>query len=672
VIRRALAVVALIAAPLSTSLVSGIEGSVAYAAGGTLDTSFGSGTGFAVINAATTNARFFAAPTGEPVITIGGGGFQWDTDGTTLTGWSGSSGINFPTDAAIDGSGRAVVIGGNMNSRLSVARYTDGVLDSTFGTGGIVDLPYDPNGSEVAAASDGSVMVSAGADLVKLTPEGALDASWNPSGTTPGIETVNGVWGLRFQGDGHLVVICAMDWQQNDPCLERFNPDGSADTTFGSGGKAPGFSAQGLGQTEYWTIAIGGDDSIYAGGADLTNAHPVVAKYTAGGAADSTFGNAGVAVNPTSGPAGEAPQFRYLLLTGDSVYAGMVGAGGAGIIARYTSAGQLDPAFATNGQVPVPQPNNTGFLFGIAVQPSGKLLVAVDSGGAGLYTYRLGVEGVDPVSSLTASGTSSGASLSWANPPTPSFDQAIVRLAQGQTPPTTATSGTAAYAGSGSSVAAALPAGRDYAASVFVSDFAGNTSTATTALLHGTTIAATGSKTVNYGSATTISATLKTVGGSLLANQAVRLYAHPAGATSWSKVAVLTTNRSGAVAKSVAPRRNFVYQFAFTGAPSYLHSARTVTVTVKPRLVTTWGPLTFSHATGTSVKGTVAPAGVIELQRLVSGAWRNVTKITVHSGHTSWRFTVKPRVGKSTYRVFVPRQGGRAAAASTSRRLTAR
>jgi hypothetical protein len=65
VIRRVLAVMALSATPLAASAVA----SIAYAAGGTTDMSFGSGSGFAAVTASDTNTRFFAAPTGEPVIT---------------------------------------------------------------------------------------------------------------------------------------------------------------------------------------------------------------------------------------------------------------------------------------------------------------------------------------------------------------------------------------------------------------------------------------------------------------------------------------------------------------------------------------------------------------------------------------------------------------------------
>lgn len=669
-IRRAIATILLSTTPLLAA--AGLEQSPAYAAGGTTDSSFGSGNGFAAVSASDTNARFFAAPTGEPVITTGGNGVQWDADGKTISGWTGNSGISFPTDAAIDSSGRVVVIGGNSSGRLNVARFSNGVLDSSFGTGGVVNLTYGPNGSLVTTGSDGSVMVWADGFLVKLSSGGVLDPSWNPSGTTPGVEAQNAVWGMRFQSDGHLVVVCPMNWQQNDPCLDRFNADGSPDTSFGGTGKAPGFAAQGLGQTEYWSIAIANDDSIYAGGADLTNGHAVLAHYTADGSADTSFGDSGVTVNSTPGQSG-APQFRYLALSGSSIYAGMVGTSGAGALARYTLAGQADPAFAANGQVgmPVPQPNNTGTLFGIGVQSSGKPLVAIDSGGT-LYVYRFNVDGVDAVSGLNASATTTGASLSWTNPSTPSFNEAIVRVAAGQTAPASATSGTALYQGAGSTTAATLTAGRDYAASVFVSDFAGNTSAAATILLHGTKVTTTGSKTLIYGNALTVGATLKTLAGASLPGRPVTLYSRPAGASSWSKVTTLTTNSSGAVSRSVKPTRTTAYQFAFSGAAAYLRNAAQLTVTVKPHMTTSWGPLTFPHTTGTYVKGTVAPAGTVELQRLASGVWRNVAKTTVAAGHSAWRFTVKPSAGTWTYRVFVPAQGGRAATASSSVRLNAR
>src|SRR4051794_29438681 len=101
-IRRSFAILALMGTPLALPAIAALTGSAANAAGGMIDTSFGSGQGFVAVTTSDTNARVFAEPSGVPLITTGGTGLQWGVDGQSLSSWSGDSGIRFPTDAAID------------------------------------------------------------------------------------------------------------------------------------------------------------------------------------------------------------------------------------------------------------------------------------------------------------------------------------------------------------------------------------------------------------------------------------------------------------------------------------------------------------------------------------------------------------------------------------------
>jgi uncharacterized delta-60 repeat protein len=106
---------------------------------------------------------------------------------------------------AIQPDGKIVVAGfsyaGN-KSNFAVVRYnTDGSLDNTFGSGGkvttVIGLSTD-QAMSVTIQSDGKIVVAGASSpsdgihfdiaVVRYTTSGALDVTFNPSGTVPGIE----------------------------------------------------------------------------------------------------------------------------------------------------------------------------------------------------------------------------------------------------------------------------------------------------------------------------------------------------------------------------------------------------------------------------------------------------------------------------------------------------
>jgi uncharacterized delta-60 repeat protein len=133
-----------------------------------------------------------------------------------------------------------------------MARYNpNGSLDTSFGTGGFVSGPFGVNSTASAAAlypsgtpNAGEIVVAgqvgdqAGTShvaLARYTANGALDATFGTGGqvvgTTPG---TGGATSVALAADGKLVV--AGNWNGSDFALGRYNPDGSLDSTFGTGG----------------------------------------------------------------------------------------------------------------------------------------------------------------------------------------------------------------------------------------------------------------------------------------------------------------------------------------------------------------------------------------------------------------------------------------------------
>lgn len=97
----------------------------------------------------------------------------------------------------------------------------NGALDTTFGSGGSVELPWNSRiGLEVTTERDGRLLVKHFAPVVdavnpaqlsRLTLAGEIDSSFGSQGTlTLPDRCVNGGAGqLAFQSNGRLVLLCS-------------------------------------------------------------------------------------------------------------------------------------------------------------------------------------------------------------------------------------------------------------------------------------------------------------------------------------------------------------------------------------------------------------------------------------------------------------------------------
>jgi uncharacterized delta-60 repeat protein len=139
---------------------------------------------------------------------------------------------------------------------LVLLRYgSDGALDATFGSGGEVILRglTGPNQTAPAVAlqSDGKVIVAgsapgaSGLDFVvqRYDTDGSLDTSFGGSGTVDtafagaDAQADAQAVGVAVPGDGGIVVAGTVHTASGSEFgLARYNSDGSLDTTFGTGG----------------------------------------------------------------------------------------------------------------------------------------------------------------------------------------------------------------------------------------------------------------------------------------------------------------------------------------------------------------------------------------------------------------------------------------------------
>jgi len=277
-------------------------------------------------------------------------------------------------------------------------------LDSSFGTGGLVSTAFGSYGaaSRVAIQADGRVLVT-GQDalgdftLVRYTSAGVADTSFNATGkvvTTPSGSCSAQSRALSIQADGKIVVVgssCPNFNSLRNFTLYRYNVDGSLDTTFGSAGKVTtNFS---VGASEAFAVVARGSSILVGGYAGTKFA---LARYTATGAPDATFGSGTGMVTTTVGTSSAFVNSLAVQSDGKIVLAGYaVSSGTVFALARYQTTGALDTSFGTGGIVTTNVggtfSGNSAIANAVAIQGDGKIVAAGYANVSSSSTYRFAV-----------------------------------------------------------------------------------------------------------------------------------------------------------------------------------------------------------------------------------------------------------------------------------------
>ncbi|HZV74523.1 MAG TPA: hypothetical protein VFF79_12470 [Conexibacter sp.] len=327
----------------------------------------------------------------------------------------------------------------------SVASAGAIALDSTFGSGGVVQTSFaGVNADAGGAALDGlSRLVVVGAAgsprhivLARYLSNGALDSSFGSGGvvSTP-IGVGSAASGIVVQGDGDIVVagISFSTPTASAATVARYQADGRLDPGFGSGGIAV---LPSVGREVTGVALYGAGKLVVAGAGQASEPGFSVARLTASGSLDPTFDGDGVArVHNDAGRCGrsnESGANSVLELPGGSILAAGLCSGRGGRpqtfgLVRFKGSSSaddeaLDTSFASHGaSVVSPVPGVPAFPVAIVRQPDGMLLEAGQSGianGSGSKAVIVRREaggaldagfGVDGVRSFRLPGTDSSA-----------------------------------------------------------------------------------------------------------------------------------------------------------------------------------------------------------------------------------------------------------------------
>ena len=331
---------------------------------GSLDTSFGAGTGRTTTNVdqgrLENELTTTVLPDGRIVVATS----SWELD---ALGQSVSTGV-----------------------RIAMVRYLpDGSLDASFGSNGIVTGSDDRvRGEAMTVQADGKIIVAGanvshvtdgGFEVHRFNADGSIDTSFSTDGQTRtyfegyGYDRTSSAYGVAMQADGKIVAVghAPADSLGNPKittamAVVRYNADGSLDSTFGNDGKMIHWVSQDQGRAtlggvdEYggstaYEVRIAEDGKILVVGTsslwkqDTGITEFALMRLHADGRLDEQFGNKGVAT--FSGGAGFSVNINDMTVRSDGsvvVSGSTYPSGGGGtvtVMAVFTSSGVLDTSF---------------------------------------------------------------------------------------------------------------------------------------------------------------------------------------------------------------------------------------------------------------------------------------------------------------------------------------
>jgi len=309
-----------------------------------------------------------------------------------------SSGKNEDAKSVLALADGRIVMGGEGNAgtyaQHGLMRFlSNGSLDTSFGSGGKVSIDFGrpSHMHEVIEQLDGKLVVigdsyggvtSAKLAMARLNVNGSLDTTFG----TAGLVQVS----YGDSTNGHTVVVDAagrltvggyLENTTKSPAsacfVARFTASGAADTTFGTGGSTVvqvGTDAY-ANYCHHMVLQSDGKVVLAGGRVRVGIGDFIAARFTTAGQLDTTFDGDGVVTTAFNGAGGGEASTIVLQPDGKLILGGY--ANGKFALARYGTTGALDTSFGNAG--------TTSFAFGLgvndqikslALQPDGKIVAA--------------------------------------------------------------------------------------------------------------------------------------------------------------------------------------------------------------------------------------------------------------------------------------------------------
>ena len=298
---------------------------------------------------------------------------------------------------------------------LGVARYdSEGATDPGFGSGGFVRTEigtasaYTERGAAIAVDPDGKIVVASKArngvtwdiSLVRYNSDGSLDSTFGTGGillTDLGTAEHEYPKSIVLQADGRIVVA---GHTGSDLLLLRYTATGTLDSTFAGDGSlrvAAGLKSNWIPEEPDPQLALQSDGRILVAFQTTAETNNVeVRRYDTTGIPDLTFDGDGIATATV--PATYALVHVRMALQGDDK---VVVASQQGDFWRFSTDGSLDLSFGGgDGMVSIPEFYSVG---GLLLRDDGKI-VALAETNPGVFTVPavLNLARLNPDGSLDA------------------------------------------------------------------------------------------------------------------------------------------------------------------------------------------------------------------------------------------------------------------------------
>jgi uncharacterized delta-60 repeat protein len=309
--------------------------------------------------------------------------------------------------------GRILVTGERWGSTADffLARFgVTGTPDPSLNSTGYVTTPVgsgDDYARTIAVQLDGKILVAGssanGANqdyaLVRYNSNGSLDTGFGANGkvTTAFFSSDDSIYDLAVQPDGKILAGgYTRDATRTYFAVVRYNSDGSLDASFGISGKLiSAISSYSTGQA----MALLPDGKILVSGQSQVSTNPsdfTVARYTANGSPDTTFGSNGSTTLSLSATH-DFVQCMTVQPDGKVLVAGSSSTNMAFAVARFNADGSVDTGFGTGGAFSQALGLYDCSAYGVVVLASGKIVLegyaVLPSGLSAMYLLCLNTDG---------------------------------------------------------------------------------------------------------------------------------------------------------------------------------------------------------------------------------------------------------------------------------------
>lgn len=308
---------------------------------------------------------------------------SFGTNGITTT----TVGINsFGLSIHLQSDQKIILTGTTTNSdqRAVIARYnTNGSIDTTYGTSGVTTTTIGTG--DTAKACDlqtDQMTVTTGPAIIngqptmfaaRYTTTGILDTTFGSGGiVTISFGDLSVAYALAIQPSDQKIIVAGSvsNTMTNKYALARLNTNGTLDNTFGSSGLVITQVPNSMNDVIY-AIGLQSSGKIIVAGSSIISGPNIIslARYNTNGTLDTTFGTSGFVLTEL----GYNEQIHALSIQSDDKIVVVGYVEDKFIAGRYTINGSLDTTFGVNGYVATDYQNNAE-LNDVTIQNDGKIV----------------------------------------------------------------------------------------------------------------------------------------------------------------------------------------------------------------------------------------------------------------------------------------------------------